>query len=91
MGERSSGEAVAPLEVRSVFEPAPREQMERMFDEAEQSLHAVEFFKYGTGEHVMRSIRSVLNRARLDSREIKIWFGIFKEIRAHADRVRSRS
>lgn len=84
-------EAAPSPEVRTEFEHAPREQVERMFQEAQASLEAVGFFKYGDGEHVMRSLRSVFLRAGLDRRELAIWFGIFKEIRAALDRARVSS
>lgn len=67
-------------ELRSEHDPADREQVERMFDIAERALVEVGFFKYGDGEHVMRSMRSVFNRAQLDERELAIWFGVFKEV-----------
>lgn len=76
--------------IESEFDAAPREQVERMFAEAQASLEAVEFFKYGDGEHVMRSVRNVFLRAGLDRRELAIWFGIFKEIRAFIDRKGER-
>ena len=66
--------------VRSEFEPADRAQLERMYQTAQQALEAVGFFKYGDGEHVMRSMRSMLSRAQLDHRELAIWFGIWKEV-----------
>ncbi len=79
--------AGAPVELRSDFTPADRGQLERMFGEAHRALDAVGFIKYGDGEHLMRSIRSVFSRARLDERELSIWFGVFKEIQNFARRV----
>lgn len=76
----------AQPELRSDFDPAPRQQIEKMFEQAEHALKSVEFFKYDNPEHVMRSIRSVFNRARLDRRELAIWFGVFKEIPAFLKR-----
>lgn len=73
------------------FEPAPHEQMEHMYRQIQSSLETIEFFKYGDGEHVMRSIRSVLSRAQLDRRELAIWFGAFKEIETYIDRVVQRT
>lgn len=70
----------APVQVRTGFEAAPREQLERMFETASGALGDIGFFKYGDGEHVMRSVRSVFSRAELDQRELAIWFGIFKEV-----------
>lgn len=63
------------------FAPATVEGIDRMLDEAEKSLEAIQFFKSSGREHIVRSVRSVLTRAQLDERELAIWFGIFKEIR----------
>lgn len=68
-------------------ELAPMEGLERMFGQAEEALNAVEFFKAGTSEHIMRSVRSVFLRARLDRRELAIWHGIFKEVVAFMKRT----
>lgn len=78
MGDEES--PAPPAEVATDFEPAPREQVERMVEQAHAALNTIEFFKYGDGEHVMRSLRSVFSRAMLDRRELSIWFGIFQEI-----------
>lgn len=85
---RELDHAPAPVTelVRTEFDAADRAQLERMYDTAQESLEQVGFFKYGDGEHVMRSLRGVLNRARLDQRELAIWFGIFKEISTFAGR-----
>ncbi len=72
--------------VQTEHELAPREGVERMLDQAQTSLERIQFFKYGDGEHVMRSLRAVFGRARLDQRELSIWFGIFKEIVGYLDR-----
>lgn len=69
-----------PLHVRSEFPLAERGQVERMYGVATDALQHSGFIKYGDGEHVMRSVRSVFNRAQLDERELAIWFGIFKEV-----------
>ncbi len=72
--------------VRTEFEAVERAQLERLFETAETAIARTGFFKYGDGEHVMRSVRSVFNRAQLDRREVAIWFGVFKEILSFADR-----
>lgn len=76
----------APARVETEHALAPREQVERMLAQANASLERIGFFKYGDGEHVMRSLRAVFGRARLDERELAIWFGIFKEIVDYLDR-----
>ena len=76
-----------PTELRTDFDPADRAQLARMFETAQAAMAEVGFFKYGDGEHVMRSVRSVFNRARLDERELAIWFGVFKEVLTFASRA----
>lgn len=82
-------EAVATARPDSEHEPAEHGQVERMIAQVEQALHAIAFFKYGTTEHVMRGVRGVFQRAQLDSRELAIFFGVFKEIEASIERVRA--
>jgi tRNA/rRNA methyltransferase/tRNA (cytidine32/uridine32-2'-O)-methyltransferase len=79
-------EGVAEAPVVTEHPVAPREQVERMLEQARAALERVEFFKYGDGTHVMRSLRSVFGRAQLDTRELAIWFGIFKEVVGYLDR-----
>lgn len=69
-------------EVKEPNQVAARGQVERMLVEAEKALEMVEFFKGPNRPYVMRSVRSVFSRARLDDREVAIWFGIWKEIPA---------
>ncbi len=49
--------------------PAPGELVARMFADWERSLHAIEFFKTRSADHVMRGFREALHRADLDTRE----------------------
>ncbi|TXD37540.1 TrmJ/YjtD family RNA methyltransferase [Lujinxingia vulgaris] len=70
----------------SEFEPAPMAGLTRMFGQAEAALEAIEFVKGSSNDHIMRSLRSVFLRARLDTRELAIWHGIFKEIVAYMRR-----
>ena len=66
--------------LRSEHDVADRAQVERLFQLIDSTLGDAGFYKYGDGEHVMRSIRSVLSRSQLDARELAIWFGVFKEL-----------
>ena len=72
------------------FEAASRGQTERLFSRIEETLEFVDFFKGKSGEHVLRSIRSVLLRAQMDRRELAIWLGVFKEIPAFVRRQTKR-
>ena len=86
----TAGQTLADVEPDGEFEPAPVAGLERMFDQAEEALDAVEFFKTDTHEHIMRSLRSVLLRAGLDRRELAIWHGVFKEVVAYLERTGRR-
>lgn len=83
----TEGTTLADVAPESEFDSAPMAGLERMFEQAEQALRAVEFFKVETNEHIMRSVRSVFLRASLDTRELAIWHGIFKEVVAYLKRT----
>ena len=68
------------IEPASDREPASMEALERMFEEAEEALHAVDFFKIDETWNIMRTLRSMFLRAGLDEREVAIWIGIFSDI-----------
>lgn len=85
--EAAESTIVAESRSGSDVDLAPMEGLERMFRQAEDALSAIEFFKAGTSEHIMRSLRSVFLRARLDRRELAIWHGIFKEVVAYMKRT----
>ncbi len=80
---------LADVGVDSEFDPAPAGGLERMFDQAEEALETIEFFKTEHHDHIMRTLRSVFFRAQLDSRELAIWHGIFKEVVEYMKRVGS--
>ncbi len=80
------GEGLEEQDAESEFKKAPMAGVERMFDRAEEALSAIEFFKTDTTDHIMRSVRSVFLRARLDRRELAMWHGIFNEIPAYLER-----
>ena len=82
----TSEQGLDEVSIESEFDAAPMAGVERMFEQAEAALEAVEFFKSDGAEHIMRSLRSVFLRAHLDQRELAIWHGIFKEIVAYLDR-----
>jgi tRNA/rRNA methyltransferase/tRNA (cytidine32/uridine32-2'-O)-methyltransferase len=52
--------------------PADDAQFERLFADVERALTAIEFFKTRYAEHIMRSVRSLVFRARPDSRELSL-------------------
>ena len=63
----------APLKrPRRTAPPAPQEQIERLFADAERALVAIDFFKTRSRATVMRTVRSVLHRTPVDMREVKL-------------------
>jgi len=52
--------------------PASSEQFERLFQDVERSLSAIDFFKTRFRDHIMRSLRSLYFRAAPDAREIQL-------------------
>ncbi|MFB6375391.1 MAG: RNA methyltransferase [Bradymonadaceae bacterium] len=75
--ERPDVEWVA---AESGWEPATMEEMERIFEMAEEALLAIDFFRTPATWRIMRTLRSMFLRASLDEREAAIWMGIFSEI-----------
>lgn len=78
--------ALGQVEPDSSFEPVTMAGLERLFTQAEEALEAIEFFKVDNHDHIMRSLRSVFLRASLDTRELSIWLGIFKEVKSFLKR-----
>ena len=71
---------------RHVADPAVQEQLERVFQDWERALWAIEFFKTRQTDTVMRGIREVLYRSGLDAREAALFRAIGIEIRRFLER-----
>ena len=54
---------------RREAEPVTSDQLERLFADWWEALWAIDFFKTRQSDHVMRSFRELVYRARLDGRE----------------------
>jgi len=67
--------------------PATTEQYELLFADAERGLYAIDFFKTRFHEHIMRSLRTIVFRARPDGRELALLRAVFIEIVRTVDRV----
>jgi tRNA C32,U32 (ribose-2'-O)-methylase TrmJ len=67
--------------------PATAEQYEKLFADAERGLYAIDFFKTRFHEHIMRSLRTIIYRARPDGRELALLRAVFIEIVRTVDRV----
>ncbi|MBE0592480.1 MAG: TrmJ/YjtD family RNA methyltransferase [Gemmatimonadales bacterium] len=52
--------------------PATGDQLESLFTAARETLEAIEFFKTGNPEPIVRTVREVTHRASLDAREAKL-------------------
>jgi tRNA C32,U32 (ribose-2'-O)-methylase TrmJ len=63
-----------------------QDQLERVFEDWERALWAIEFFKTRQPDTVMRGIREVLYRSDLDAREAALFRAIGIEIRRFLER-----
>jgi tRNA (cytidine32/uridine32-2'-O)-methyltransferase len=71
---------------RRVAPPATQEQLERLLDDAQASLDAIEFFKTRSPTTVMRTVRDVTHRAPLDRREVKLLRAMCLEVLRYLER-----
>lgn len=85
-------EADAPAEFkrpRRDAPPAPIQLLEKMFEDGEQALLAIDFFKSRNNESVMRTLREVAHRADLDHREASFLRAISIEVVKYLGRLRA--
>lgn len=68
-------------------EPAPVEQLERLFADLERALAAIEFFKTRDAEHVLRTVREIIHRTPLDEREVKLLRAMAIEVVKYSERL----
>ena len=69
--------------------PAPtQEAYELSFADVARALQAIRFFKTRNPEHVMRAVRSMVARARVDSRELYLVRAMGIEVLRTLDRIR---
>jgi tRNA C32,U32 (ribose-2'-O)-methylase TrmJ len=62
-----------------------------MFADVERALNTIEFFKTRNPESVMRTVRDVVHRLPLDSREAKLLRAMAIEVSKYGERLaRSR-
>lgn len=59
---------------------ATREQLEFLFRDAEEALHAIEFFKSGNEDAIMRTVREIAHRGPLDEREVRLLQAVALEV-----------
>ncbi|MDP1857220.1 MAG: RNA methyltransferase [Gemmatimonadaceae bacterium] len=68
--------------------PATAESFERLFQDVERSLAAIEFFKTRYRDHIMRSVRSLYFRSAPDAREIELLRAMHIEVVRTMERIR---
>ena len=71
---------------RKVVDPALASQLEMLFADWERALWTIEFFKTRQPESVMRSLREVMYRARMDGREAALIRAMGIEVRRFLER-----
>jgi tRNA/rRNA methyltransferase/tRNA (cytidine32/uridine32-2'-O)-methyltransferase len=81
------GDPLAFKAPRRRAEPAPVEQIERLFADLEHALTAIEFFKTRDAEHVLRTVREIIHRAPLDEREVKLLRAMAIEVVKYSERL----
>jgi tRNA/rRNA methyltransferase/tRNA (cytidine32/uridine32-2'-O)-methyltransferase len=76
---------------RRPSEPAPVDEIERLFGDVASALQSIDFFKTRNADGVMRTVREIVHRAPLDIREIKLLRAIAIEVSKYGERLaRSR-
>jgi len=65
----------------SVRRLATGEELERMYKDLEEILVEIGFIERGDPRRMLLSFRAMFNRAGLSPREVKIWRGVFRQIR----------
>ena len=71
--------------------PASAEQLQRYFTDADKALAAIDFFRTRNEELVLRSLRSLSDRAAPDAREIDLMRSIAIEVMRALDRASARA
>ncbi len=84
------GRAPLPTHRKAAGRKANSAEMQRLFEETEVALHAIDFYKKRNPEAIMRSLRAIARRADLDSREANLLRAIAIEVRKYLDRMLNR-
>ncbi|OSM04394.1 putative tRNA/rRNA methyltransferase SpoU [Magnetofaba australis IT-1] len=92
MMARQSAEPVATLDPAQELEQrAPAIQIELLTEHLFDVLNEIGFLKPKQHRHMHGSLRTLIQRAALDSREVAILRGILTEVTAHCDRKLKRA
>jgi tRNA/rRNA methyltransferase len=72
---------------RRPAEAATVEEIERLFEDMERALAAIDFFKIRDREHIMRTVREIVHRVPLDQREAKLLRAMAIEVVKYRERL----
>ncbi|MDF1503491.1 RNA methyltransferase [Roseisolibacter sp. H3M3-2] len=87
----ASGDATRALPRNRNHAPPPEaKELENLFGDAERALEALDFFKTRNPDHVMRSVRSLVFRARPDARETGMLRSMCFEVLRTIERIQRR-
>jgi TrmH family RNA methyltransferase len=67
--------------------PAAVEDLERLFDDVDRALRAIDFFKTRNAEGIMRTMRELAHRTPLDAREVKLLRAMAIEVVKYGERL----
>ncbi len=84
-----AGDATRRIERHKHAAPLPRhDEWERALADIDRALAAIAFYRTRNPEHIMRSVRSLLNRAGPDSRELTLVRAMGIEVLRTIDRIK---
>jgi len=81
------GEAELPRPRRAGARPVTSAEFVQLFEQVENALHAIEFFKTRNPASIMRTLRAIARRAGLDEREARLLRAIAFEVQHYLRRV----
>lgn len=82
------GEEERPFKTpRRPAEAATVAEVERLFDDAERALVAIDFFKIRDRDNIMRTVREIVHRVPLDQREAKLLRAMAIEVVKYRERL----
>lgn len=85
----AAGDATRVVARHKHHAPLPKhDEWERALADIDRALAAIAFYRTRNAEHIMRSVRSLLNRAGPDSRELTLVRAMGIEVLRTIDRVR---
>lgn len=86
--EGAAGQRTLPQPRRRADRLANVEEMSSLFEQTENALHLIDFFKKRNPAATMRSLRAIARRASLDMREARLLRAIAFEVQNYLKRLR---